>query len=38
VIHDDQRRLGFSILINGAPLERSRAAQDEVVAALLRTL
>jgi D-alanyl-D-alanine carboxypeptidase/D-alanyl-D-alanine-endopeptidase (penicillin-binding protein 4) len=38
VIHDDQRRLGFSILINGAPLERSRAAQDRVVAALLRVL
>jgi serine-type D-Ala-D-Ala carboxypeptidase/endopeptidase (penicillin-binding protein 4) len=38
VIHDDQRRLGFSILINGAPLEHSRAAQDQVVAALLRVL
>jgi serine-type D-Ala-D-Ala carboxypeptidase/endopeptidase (penicillin-binding protein 4) len=38
VIHDDQRRLGFSILINGAPLERSRTAQDQVVAALLRAL
>jgi D-alanyl-D-alanine carboxypeptidase/D-alanyl-D-alanine-endopeptidase (penicillin-binding protein 4) len=38
VIHDDQRRLGFSILINGAPLERSRTVQDQVVAALLRAL
>jgi D-alanyl-D-alanine carboxypeptidase/D-alanyl-D-alanine-endopeptidase (penicillin-binding protein 4) len=38
VIHDDRRRLGFSILINGAPLERSRSAQDQVVAALLRAL
>jgi D-alanyl-D-alanine carboxypeptidase/D-alanyl-D-alanine-endopeptidase (penicillin-binding protein 4) len=38
VIQDDQHRLGFSILINGAPLERSRAAQDQVVAALLRAL
>lgn len=38
VIHDDERRLGFSILVNGAPLEQARAAQDEVVAALLRTL
>lgn len=38
VVHDDRRRLGFSILINGAPLERSRAAQDQVVAALLRAL
>jgi D-alanyl-D-alanine carboxypeptidase/D-alanyl-D-alanine-endopeptidase (penicillin-binding protein 4) len=38
VIHDDRRKLGFSILINGAPLEHSRAAQDHVVAALLRAL
>ncbi|MFO7567973.1 MAG: D-alanyl-D-alanine carboxypeptidase/D-alanyl-D-alanine-endopeptidase [Enhygromyxa sp.] len=30
------RRLGFSILINGGKLERNRAAQDRVVAALLR--
>jgi serine-type D-Ala-D-Ala carboxypeptidase/endopeptidase (penicillin-binding protein 4) len=30
------RRLGFSILINGGELERNRAAQDRVVAALLR--
>jgi D-alanyl-D-alanine carboxypeptidase/D-alanyl-D-alanine-endopeptidase (penicillin-binding protein 4) len=32
----DGRRLGFSILINGGELERNRAAQDRVVAALLR--
>jgi D-alanyl-D-alanine carboxypeptidase/D-alanyl-D-alanine-endopeptidase (penicillin-binding protein 4) len=38
VIHDERRQLGFSILINGAPLEHSRAAQDRVVAALLRAL
>jgi len=38
VIHDHRRRLGFSILTNGAPLEQARAAQDEVVAALLRAL
>jgi D-alanyl-D-alanine carboxypeptidase/D-alanyl-D-alanine-endopeptidase (penicillin-binding protein 4) len=38
VIQADRRRLGFSILINGAPLERSRTAQDQVVAALLRAL
>ncbi len=38
VIHDDRRRLGFSILINGAPTEQARAAQDDVVAALLRAL
>lgn len=30
------RRLAFSILINGGDLERNRAAQDRVVAALLR--
>ncbi|HVI00999.1 MAG TPA: D-alanyl-D-alanine carboxypeptidase/D-alanyl-D-alanine-endopeptidase [Enhygromyxa sp.] len=32
----DGRRLGFSILINNGELERSRAVQDRVVAALLR--
>jgi D-alanyl-D-alanine carboxypeptidase/D-alanyl-D-alanine-endopeptidase (penicillin-binding protein 4) len=32
----DGRRLGFSILINGGELERNRAVQDRVVAALMR--
>lgn len=31
----DGRRLGFSILINGGDLDRNRAVQDRVVAALL---
>jgi D-alanyl-D-alanine carboxypeptidase/D-alanyl-D-alanine-endopeptidase (penicillin-binding protein 4) len=38
IVQDQQRTLGFSILINGAPLERSRASQDRIVAALLRAL
>ncbi|WP_181233029.1 D-alanyl-D-alanine carboxypeptidase/D-alanyl-D-alanine endopeptidase [Enhygromyxa salina] len=32
----DGRNLGFSVLVNGGELDRSRAAQDQVVAALLR--
>jgi D-alanyl-D-alanine carboxypeptidase/D-alanyl-D-alanine-endopeptidase (penicillin-binding protein 4) len=36
VVRDGSRTLGFSILINGAELEHSRAAQDRIVAALLR--
>jgi len=36
VSNREGRRLGFSILINGGDLERNRAAQDRVVAALLR--
>lgn len=36
VTNADGRRLGFSILINGGELERNRAVQDRVVAALLR--
>lgn len=38
VVQDDRRRLGFSILINGVAIERSRASQDRIVAALLRAL
>ena len=38
VVQDDRRRLGFAILINGVELERSRASQDRIVAALLRAL
>lgn len=33
-----ERTLGFSVLVNGEQLEDSRAAQDLVVAALLKTL
>jgi D-alanyl-D-alanine carboxypeptidase/D-alanyl-D-alanine-endopeptidase (penicillin-binding protein 4) len=33
-----ERSLGFSVLVNGGELERSRAAQDLVVAAWLRSL
>jgi serine-type D-Ala-D-Ala carboxypeptidase/endopeptidase (penicillin-binding protein 4) len=36
VTRADGRRLGFSILINGGELDRNRAAQDRIVAALLR--
>lgn len=36
VMDREGRRLGFSILINGGELERNRAAQDRIVAALLR--
>ncbi len=36
VTDDDGQRIGFSILFNGGVLERNRAAQDRIVAALLR--
>ena len=36
LVHDERRRLGFAILINGGEGEDNRALQDDLVAVLLR--